>query len=76
LRWHDDLANTIGCGKSDDKFESVEMNTMTSSLYPKLPSAPLESEEPKYGDKDLYDVTTVCVNGCDTPILMNNSGGF
>jgi len=57
LRWHDDLANTICCGKSNDKFESVEMNTMTSSLYPKLPSAPLESEEPKYGDKDLYDVT-------------------
>jgi len=56
LRWHNDIANTICCGTTDDKFESIELNPMTSGLYPKIPSAPTESSEPKYGGMDLCDV--------------------
>jgi len=56
LRWHNDIANTICCGTTDDKFESVELNTMSSGIYPMLPSAPQEGKEPQYGGKDLYDV--------------------
>jgi len=56
LRRHNDIANTVCCVKYDERLESVEMNTMSSGIYPKLPSAPEGCKEPMYGEKDLYDV--------------------